>query len=94
MIEVIIRHRVRDYSAWKLCFDGFAAHRRAVGEKSFRIARLIGERDNLCLFCEWDSVEKAERFLASREFESAMREAGVTERPEIFIAEEVASGGP
>jgi hypothetical protein len=46
----------------------------------------------LCLFFEWDTAANAERFIASAELASAMQQAGVAEKPEIYIAEEVASG--
>jgi hypothetical protein len=43
-------------------------------------------------FFEWDTAANAERFIASAELASAMQQAGVAEKPEIYIAEEVASG--
>jgi hypothetical protein len=41
---------------------------------------------------EWNNVANAQRFLGSPELATAMQQAGVAERPEIHIAEEVASG--
>ena len=35
---------------------------------------------------------ECERFIASAELRSAMQQAGVAEQPEIYIAEEIASG--
>ena len=92
MVNVFVRHRIKDYTAWKQVFDGFAAKRRAGGEQTYRVARLVGEPNNLCLFFEWDTAANAERFIASAELRSAMQQAGVTEQPEIYIAEEIASG--
>jgi len=94
MVHVFIRHRVTDYTSWKETFDAFAPHRRAGGEQVYRIAHLPGEPNNLCLFFEWDSVANAKRFLASADLASAMQRAGVSEPPEIYVAEEVASGKP
>ena len=94
MVNVFIRHRVTDYASWKQVFDDFGPQRRAGGEKSYRVAHLPGEPNTLCLFFEWDSVENAHRFLASADLVDAMRNAGVTEQPEIYVAEEIASGKP
>ena len=65
MVQVFIRHKVKDYSAWKKVFDGFAAKRREGGEVAFKIAGVSGEPNNLCLFFEWQSVAKAKEFLGS-----------------------------
>ncbi|HEV8722476.1 MAG TPA: hypothetical protein VGW77_17810 [Candidatus Binatia bacterium] len=92
MVNVFVRHRIKDYTVWKQVFDGFAAKRRAGGEQTYKVARLVGEPDNLCLFFEWDTTANAERFIASAELRSAMQQAGVAEQPEIYIAEEIASG--
>jgi quinol monooxygenase YgiN len=94
MVNVFIRHRVKDYVAWKQVFDAFAPTRRASGERTYKIGRLTADPNNLCLFFEWDSSTNAERFLASTELADAMQRAGVAERPEIYIAEEASSGIP
>jgi quinol monooxygenase YgiN len=94
MVHVFIRHKVKDYGAWRKVFDGFAEKRRAGGEVAFKIASVPGEPNHLCLFFEWQSVAKAKEFLGSGELAREMERAGVTEKPDIFIAEEVASGKP
>jgi len=53
MVHVFIRHKVKDYGAWRRVFDGFAAERRAGGETAFKLASVSGEPNNLCLFFEW-----------------------------------------
>jgi hypothetical protein len=92
MVNIYVRHRIQDYTTWKQVFDGFAPKRRAGGEQSYKVARVVGEPNNLCLSFEWDNVANAQRFLASPELANAMQQAGVAERPDIYIAEEVASG--
>ena len=92
MVTIFIRHRIKDYTTWKQVFDAFAPQRRAGGEQTYKVTRVVGEPNNLCLSFEWDTVANAERFLASPELAAAMQQAGVAEKPEISIAEEVASG--
>ena len=92
MVHVFIRHKVKDYGTWRQVFDEFAAKRREGGEVAFKIAGISGEPNNLCLFFEWQSVAKAKEFLGSAELAREMERAGVTEKPEIYIAEELASG--
>lgn len=92
MTLVIVRHRIEDYARWKKEFDGFVATRRAGGEKSFRIAHTTADKNNLCLVFDWDTAANAKRFLDSPDLAAAMKRAGVCETPDIWIAEDVASG--
>lgn len=94
MVHVFIRHKVKDYGAWRKVFDEFAAKRRAGGEMTFKITCVPAEPNHLCLFFEWQSVAKAKEFLGSAELAREMERAGVTEKPEVYIAEELASGRP
>ena len=52
MVNVFVRHRIKDFNIWKKVFDGFAAKRRAGGEQTYKVAHLVGEPNNLCLFFE------------------------------------------
>jgi antibiotic biosynthesis monooxygenase (ABM) superfamily enzyme len=92
MTLVFIRHNIEDYPQWKNAFDGFMEKRHAGGERSFRIAHAVGEKNDLCLVFEWDNAANAKRFLDSPELAAAMKRAGVVGKPEMVIAEELASG--
>jgi quinol monooxygenase YgiN len=92
MVHVFIRHKVKDYGAWRQVFDGFAAKRRAGGELAFKIASVSGVPNHHCLFFEWQDDARAKEFLGSAELAREMERAGVSEKPEIYIAEELASG--
>jgi quinol monooxygenase YgiN len=92
MTQVMIQHKVRDYADWKAEFDNFAEFRKSHGEQSYRVLHPSEDPNDLVLFFEWDSTEKAETFLASSELKSAMQRAGVTEEPTIQFLNEVAQG--
>ena len=92
MTQVMIRHRVQDYTAWKAEFDSFADFRRSSGEKSYRIMRPGDDANDLILFFEWDNRANAETFLSSSELKTAMQRAGVAEEPNIVFLNEVAQG--
>ena len=92
MALVLIRHRIEDYAKWKKEFDGFIEKRRAGGEKTFRVAHITSDKNNLCLVFDWDTTANAKRFLDSPDLAAAMKRAGVTEKPDIYIAEDLAGG--
>jgi len=92
MATVFVRHKVRNYAKWKRVFDGFVPRRRAGGETSYIIGHVPGKPNNLCLLFQWDTAANAAKFLKSKELKAAMKGAGVTEKPDIFVFEEKKSG--
>ena len=92
MANLFIRHKVKDYTAWKATFDGFIETRRAGGEKSHQIFHPDDDPNNLLLLFEWDSLANARAFMTNPELKEAMGEAGVIEAPEAYFLEEYERG--
>jgi len=81
------RIRVKDYPAWKANFDGSTPLRRKAGEKSYHLFRAATDPKDLTLLCEWDTAERAKRYLESPELAQAQQESGVTELPDCMVLE-------
>lgn len=92
MTNVLIKHRVNDFTAWKTEFENFADYRKAGGEKSHRILQTAHDPNELVLLFEWDSPDKARRFLESSELKEAMDKAGVAGQPEVHFLDEAFHG--
>jgi hypothetical protein len=91
MINVLIRHEVADFTAWKVAFDSAFDWRRKSGERSCHIFRSAGSVNDLTLFFEWESLEKARAFVASEELKAKMASAGVKGAPQVDFLSEVHS---
>ncbi len=92
MAYVHVRHRVKDFAAWKSVFDNAIKMRKTSGEKSYQVLQPENDPNNLVLLFEWDSLANARKFLASTELKSAMKQAGVIEEPEVYFLKEAARG--
>ena len=92
MAHLFIKHKVKDYPAWKNVFDGFIETRRASGEKSYQIMHPQNDANNLLGIFEWDSLENAKKFDNSSELKEVMGNAGVIEQPEVYFLEEYTAG--
>jgi hypothetical protein len=92
MSHILIEHKVKDFTAWKVVFDENADLRRSAGEKSYHIFRPNGSSNDVTLLFEWSSLKEAEKFFASLELKSAMQRAGVVEAPKIQFVTEAAKG--
>ena len=88
MINVLVRHEVNDYPAWKSVFDSALDWRQKHGERSCRIFHAVGNVNDITLLFEWDSLDRAHQFMASDELKTRMASAGVKGQPRIeFLAE-------
>ena len=88
MINVLIRHEVADYPAWKSVFDAALDWRQKNGERSYRIFHSAGHVHDLILLFEWESLEAAHAFMESDELKARMAKAGVKGRPRVeFLTE-------
>jgi heme-degrading monooxygenase HmoA len=92
MAHLLIKHKVKDYLAWKKVFDGLINTRKARGEKSYQILHPENEANDLLAIFEWDDLENAKKFTNSSELKEAMGNAGVMEQPEVYFLEEYAAG--
>jgi hypothetical protein len=92
MAHLFVRHKVKDYPAWKKVFDGFIETRRSGGEKNYQIFHPDNEANNVLALFEWDNIENAKKFAHSSELKEAMGNAGVVEQPEIYFLEEYSQG--
>jgi hypothetical protein len=88
MINVLVRHEVADYTAWKAAFDSALEFRHQHGERSCRIFHAAGNLNDLTLLFEWESLDQARSFLASDELKARMQAAGVKGQPHVeFLTE-------
>ncbi|MFY9560946.1 MAG: hypothetical protein WAQ52_11990 [Terriglobales bacterium] len=88
MINVLVRHEVADYPAWKSAFESALDWRHKNGERGCRIFHSAGNTNDLTLLFEWESLETARAFMASEELRARMAKAGVKGQPRIeFITE-------
>ncbi len=85
MVTIAVRHKVTDYAKWKAVFDRARDARRQAGEVACRVYVRHGSINDVMVSMDWDSLERAQAFLASAPLMSGMNEAGVREMPQILI---------
>jgi heme-degrading monooxygenase HmoA len=88
MVHMIVRHKVADYSRWKEAFDAHLNTRKAAGETEARVMISVDDPREVTLFFNWDSLERARRFVGSDDLKQAMKQGGVVGDPEIRFLED------
>jgi len=89
MIHLLIRHKVRDYTAWKPAFDARAAVREEFGCLGGTIYRSHNDVNDVVVMLRWTSIEDAEKYVASAALRNAMQSAGAIGDPQIVFLDEV-----
>jgi hypothetical protein len=88
-VVVLIRHRVANYRRWREMFDGARPARTAHGCRSRELFRLAGQPKELVVMLSCSDLRRARQFVESDDLRETLARGGVTDRPDIYILEEV-----
>jgi hypothetical protein len=88
MPMIIVRHKVKDYAAWKKVFDADKPNQTAAGLSNARLFRSDGDASEVVILMDAASVDKAKMFAASPDLKAAMQSAGVVDQPTVFLLNE------
>jgi hypothetical protein len=87
MIVMAIKHKVRDFDAWKSVYDSFPP--TAAGALFARVNRAADDANDVLIVSGWNAVSDAEAFKANPELRTKMGEAGVLGTPRFEVYEQV-----
>lgn len=83
MTHLLIRHKVKDFLAWKAAYDGHAGARRSAGLTELHLLRGIDDPNEIVLLFSAADIDKAKAFSTSDDLRSAMQNAGVVGKPDL-----------
>lgn len=89
MPYTLVRHRVKDYSAWKPVYDENVPDRTQYGVKQGIIFRDEDDPNEIVVLQEWEDEKRAREFFSLRELREVMLRAGVEGEPEIEFLDEL-----
>ena len=90
MSVIIIRHKVKDFAAWKVAFDAHKPVRDNAGLSASKVLRSAAGPNEVVLIFDGADIEKAKAFMASSDVQDAIKAAGVTDKPDVYFLEAVA----
>ena len=88
MTLAVVRHRVRDYAAWRKVYDEFASGQQAGGVTAQSVYQDADDPNDVLVLHHFPDRATAEAFMASPELRQAMERAGVEGEPRIELVEE------
>jgi heme-degrading monooxygenase HmoA len=89
VVQVIVRHKVQDYTKWYAMYTGHASTRKTGGSKGARLFRNADNPNELVILFEWENLEKARQFVQSEDLRKIMEKAGVVDKPDSYFLQEI-----
>mgnify|MGYP000409708836 CR=1 FL=1 len=91
MTRVIVQHQVADYDRWYPVFTEHEAVRRTHGATGHSISRDTVDPNTIVVVNDFATLAGARAFTQDPSLGEVMERAGVTGRPQIWIADEAES---
>ena len=82
---MLIRHRIRDFDAWKAGYDAHQSRRAEAGLTEKQLLRNADDPDEIVALFEVADLDAARAFAASDDVRHKMQEAGVVDKPDIYF---------
>ncbi len=89
MVHVLIRHKIADFKKWKEVFDAAFNMRHGSGEASYSLYCDADDPNVITMLCDWDTIDRAQKFFSSETLRSEMKKSGVLDEPEVHYMYEV-----
>ena len=84
-VRVMLKHKVKDWDAWKKAFDSHKQARMDAGLSDRIVSHTVGDTHSVTLVFAVADVAKAKAFMNSQDLKDKMKEAGVEGPPDAFF---------
>jgi len=84
---MFIRHRVADFTKWKVAYDNHDAIRKQFGCTKAEVFTNTQNPNDVLAVHHWDNKEQALKFIQSPGLKETMTNAGVLDAPEFNFSE-------
>ena len=86
MATMFIRHEVADYAKWKQVYDDFKPTQKKLGVTAETVYRAADNPNDVTITHEFAALDAAQKFAASDDLHTAMKQAGIVGEPSIWFA--------
>jgi quinol monooxygenase YgiN len=85
MVNLLVRHSVKDFASWKKVFDEHASFREEHGCKGGELYQNAEDPNEVLIRFSWDSADHARAFASSEDLRKVMTKAGVLGAPTVTV---------
>jgi hypothetical protein len=89
---MLVRHKVKDFTAWKRVFDAHLPKRIEAGITEKYLFRSEKDMNEVIILYEVRDLVLARKFAESTDLRETMEKAGVIDKPDIYYLNEEKAG--
>ena len=82
---MLVRHKVQDFSEWKLGYDAHLPKRIDAGLAEKHLLRGNDDPNEVIVLFEAQDLNRAKEFAESTDLRETMRKVGVLDKPDIYF---------
>jgi hypothetical protein len=82
---MLVRHKVRDFAAWKPAYDAHRPKRDEAGLREEHMLRGASDTNEVILLFRVADLARAKALAESSDLRDTMTKAGVVDRPDIYF---------
>lgn len=82
---MLVRHKVKDFSAWKQTYDQNLPKRKDAGLTERYVLHEEDDQNAVTIMFEAEDLGRAKAFSESQDLKDTMQKAGVISKPEIHF---------
>ena len=82
---MLIRHKVRDFAAWKPGYDAHLPKRAEAGLTEMHLLRGANDANELVILFRAADLGRAKAFAESTDLREVMTKVGVVDRPDVYF---------
>lgn len=87
MRYLLVRHKVRDFASWKNAYAAHKAKRDEAGLRETHLLRNADDPSEVVILFETTDDAKARAFVDDSDLAAVMKDAGVTDQPDLYFLE-------
>jgi len=88
MPTMIVRHRVKDFDAWRSIYEEHGAARRQYGITDVSLHRDVEDPNDVVIVFRVDDLGRAQEFAATEDLRETMERAGVVSEPTVWFLQD------
>lgn len=85
MATLFVRHRVKEFGAWKAVYDEFDSERKTMGVVDHGVYQEDNDPNDVTVYHRFNDMNAAKAFAGSSRLKEIMEKAGVTGTPDMWF---------
>ncbi len=85
MATLFVRHKVKEYGAWKAAYDAFDEERKKMGVIGHGVYQADDNPNDVTVYHDFDTMDTAKEVAGSARTKEVMNSAGVQGAPDMWF---------